>query len=238
MSLAYDYNGTVVSPSEPKKSLRIVKKTVTIDSMDRDVAKFYTNGDFVISLPRVYENVISMRLVGAEFPPMIRNASPGAVIHLYKEGANTRTAIWSSDALVTVDSYQYYFLIDVEGLNKTDETALNANRSTFSDSFFAKIPAVTTAYGSQSFIEYNDHSLQENISTFSPPIGKLDRLHIRTRLHSQQDNSGFIYWTKDGAVASGTNQSGAGFNLTLEISMLDNGFDEFSSFETRIRNRG
>ena len=87
------------------------------------------------------------------------------------------------------------------------------------------------------FIEYNDHSGQENVARYSPAIGKLDRLHIKTRLHSQQGNQGFIYWTTDGAVASGINQKGAEFSLSFEIEYLDNVFDDFSSLETRISER-
>lgn len=238
MSRPFDYNGILVSKSEPKKVLKTVKKTVLIDSIDRDTSKYYTNGDFVIYLPRAYENVVSMRLVAAEFPPTIvtsTGGSPGALIHLYRNGANLSTSRWSSDTTITAASNTYYFVVDIEGLNKTDETTVGAQKSTFTDSFYAKIPAVTTTYGTQSFIEYSDHSNQENIAYFSPAINKIDRLHICTRLHSQQDKSGFIYWTTNGAISSGTNQSGAEFNLTLEIEMLDNSFDDFSSFETHLR---
>jgi hypothetical protein len=90
---------------------------------------------------------------------------------------------------------------------------------------------------SSGFVEYNDHSAQDNIVQFSPAIGKLDRLHIRTRLHTQQGNLGFVYWTTDSTPANGANYVGAEYALTLEIEMLDNGFDSFSSLETRINNR-
>ena len=239
MSDRFDYNGFMVSKSQPKKVLRNVKKTLLIDSADRDTTKYYTNGDFVVYLPRVYENVVSMRLVAAEFPPtVITNASPGALIHPATNGPNVLGSTWSGEKTVNA-SYPntYYFVLDVEGLNKTDETTVDSLKSTFTDSFYAKIPALTTTYGAQAFIEYNDHSGQENIAKFSPAINKLDRLHIRTRLHSQQDRTAFIYWTTDGGVASGTNQKGAEFNLTLEIEMLDNVFDDFSSMETHLRDR-
>ena len=238
MSRTFDYNGFSVSTSQPKKTLKTVKKTLLIDSADRDTTKYYTNGDFVIYLPRVYENVVSMRLVAAEFPPtVITSGSAGSLTHVYTKGLNISTGTWSSDTAIASSNNYYYFVLDVEGLNKTDETTVASLKSTFSDSFYAKIPALTTAYGSQSFIEYNDHSGQENIAKFSPAIGRIDRLRIRTRLHSQQDRSGFIYWTTDGAYASGSNQKGAEFNLTLELEMLDNVFDDFSSLETHLRDR-
>jgi hypothetical protein len=311
MSGPFDYNGFAVSKSEPKKSLRTVKKTLLIDSGDRDTRKYFTNGDFVVYLPRVYENVVSMRLMAAEFPTLNSSAGTGIAIssitagsgtavvvtgatftglymmiagstnaiydgvykvsagsgsssvtilttnkigqagaggvafpvslatggsassftHAYANGQNVSSSKFTDDSIV---ASQYYFIVDIEGLNKTDETTVNAQKSTFSDSFFAKIPATATTYGNVSFIEYNDHSAQENIARYSPAVGKIDRLHITTRLHSQQDRSGFIYWTNTGFTgASGT----ANFNLTLEIEMLENAFDDFSSMETHLRDR-
>ena len=238
MSRPFDYNGFLVSKSHPQRSLKTTKKTLMIDSADRDTIKYYTNGDFVVYLPRVYENVVSVRLVAGEFPPIISVSSgAGALIHTYVKGPNVSGSTWSTDTALASASNYYYFVLDIEGLNKTDETTIGSLKSTFSDSFYAKIPALTTTYGAQSFIEYNDQSAQENISKLSPAISKLDRLRIRTRLHSQQDRSGFIYWTTNGAVPNGTNQQGAGFSLTLEIEMLDNSFDDFSSMETHLRDR-
>jgi hypothetical protein len=289
-----DYNGFQVSRSEPKKVLRTVKKTLVVDSSDRDTTKYYTNGDFVLYLPRVYENVVSIRLVAAEFPPLVvSGSSPGACTHSYVNGPNyskqftvgasgptgptgpytgplggsdingfslldtplgggatnyTTSATGptgaSGQGLLVPAQYKfpYYFLIDLEGLNKVDETTFGGQKSTYADSFFAKIPAVATANQNGSvagtfFIEYNDHSAQENIARYTPAIGKVDRLHVRTRLHYQQDRNGFIYWTTNGSVATSTNVQGADFSLTLEIEMLDNVFDDFSSMETHLRDR-
>ena len=236
MNKVFDYNGTFVSASKPVKQLRTVKKTFMIDSADRDIVKYYTNGDIVIYLPRVYENVVSLRLMAAEFPTIIipTAGGAGAQRHEYKNGQNIASSTWSSSPIAPTDNI-FYFLIDIEGLNKVDECAVAGNRSSFPDSYYAKIPVTLSNNGN--FIEYNDHSGQDNISRYSPAIGKLDRMHIRTRLHSQQGNRGFIYWTTDGAVANGTNQKGAEFSLTFEIEYLDNVFDEFSSLETRIGER-
>jgi len=231
MNKVFDYNGTYVSPSKPVKQLKTVKKTLVIDSSDRDTTKFYTNGDFVVYLPRVYENVVSLRLVAGEFPTIIRvSTNPGARSHSYSGGQNISSSNWSSDSQL-MDS-NYYFLIDLEGLNKTDECAREANRSAYPDGFFAKIPVLING----SFIEYNDSSAQENKAIYKPSIGKLDRLHIRTRLHSQQGNQGFIYWTSDGATAGLGNRT-VNFSLTFEIEMLDNSFDDFSSYETFVSDR-
>ena len=318
MSHAFDYNGVVVAPSAPKKVLRTVKKTIHIDSQDRDVSRYYTNGDWVAYLPRNYQNVTKIHLKSAEFPPIVAyttavvtsalstpfgaSGTPsagfvtftvasttgmvagntvnitgagaltyagtytiysvpssttfvvrstntatvptsgtativnaGAVSHDYARGSNVPVSTnFSSDTPVTTPAY--YFTLELAGLNKTDETVIGGNKSTFTDSFFAKIPTMTQTYGPVSFIEYNESSNHDTTAVFSPPIENLDRLQIQTRLHSQQDNSGFIYWTNDGALATASNRSGtAEYNLTLEIEYLENAFDEFSSFETRIR---
>jgi len=214
MNRVFDYNGTFVSASKPVKTLKTVKKTFLVDSADRDTVKFFKNGEFVVSLPRVYENVIAIRLMAAEFPELT-----SAKLHSYSNGQNIPNASYGSDLSVSADTY--YFLIDIEGLNKTDECAVAANRSTFTDSYFAKIPRLQTTDG---FIEYNDHSGQENLARYAPAIGKLDKMHIRTRLHNQQGNAGFLYWTSE-------------YSLSFEIEYLDNTFDDFSQFETRISTR-
>jgi len=236
MNKVFDYNGTNVSPSKPVKQLKTVKKTLVVDSSDRDTTKFYTNGDFVVYLPRTYENVVSLRLVAGEFPPLvIVSSGAGAQKRLYSTGQNINSGVpWADSKVVGADN-SYYFLIDLEGLNKTDECTVSANRSAYPDGFFAKIPVLING----SFIEYNDSSAQENKATYKPSIGKLDRLHIRTRLHSQQGNQGFIYWTSDGAIPGTTtdNQKKAEFSLTFEIEMLDNSFDDFSSYETFVSDR-
>lgn len=246
MNRVFDYNGVAISKSNPVQKLQTVKKTLLIDSGDRDTVKYYTNGDFVVFLPRVYENVVSLRLMAGEFPPIVNQsnspATASAVTHNYSSSTNySNTYNNSGDATVTSSTFAYYFLIDIEGLNKSDECSVASLKSTFADGFFSKIPALSSSYVGQSFIEYNDHSGQDNISKYTPPIGKLDRLHIRTRLHSQQGNQGFLYWTKDGASATsgggGTNQKGAEFSLTIEIEYLDNVFDNFSGFESRISER-
>ena len=236
MNKTFDYNGVLVAPSKPTKVLRTVKKVLHIDSADRDSMKYYTNGDVVYYLPRVYENVLSIRLRAATFPTI-----SNAVAHTYGpvganiNGPNLPTSQFSGDVNGLTTNY---FLVEIEGLNKSDETTVGAQRSTYPDSFFAKINTTVSQKSSTPtyFINYNDHTEEENIAKYSPPIGKLDRLHVVTRLHSQQGKQGFIYWTDDGADANGSNNrtEASNYSLTFEIEMLDNNFDDFSSFETRV----
>jgi hypothetical protein len=226
MNRAFDHNGVTVSASKPQKELRTVKKTLLIDSADRDVVKYSAGGDFVVYLPRVYKNIVSIRLSAAEFPTIAN-----AWLHAYGTAvADGETAMYGAGAGGVDDiaaSPAQYFLIDIEGLNKMDETRIGADRSSFVDATFAKIPVSTLTDS----IEYNDHSAQDNISRYTPPIENLDRLHIRTRLHSQQGNQGFMYWYDSDNSIYET------FSMTLEIEYMDNVFDSFSSFETRIHNR-
>jgi hypothetical protein len=239
--MQFDYRGTIVNKSTPTPELRTVKKVLHVDSADRDTGIYYTNGEFVVYLPRVYEKVVSLRLMSAEFPTL-----ESALVRSYASGGNAPTATYAADTPIASSGnvMPNYFLVDIDGLNKGDETAIAGNRSQYPDSFFAKIANTVyskntaTAGRATTFIEYNDHSGQENVSHFSPPIGKLDRLRIRTRLHSQQGSQGFIYWTSDQTVATaggaGTNTNVANFCLTFEIEYLDNGFDNFSSLSTRL----
>jgi hypothetical protein len=238
MNRAFDYNGVVVSKSNPVRKLQTLKKTLIIDSADRDTKKYFTNGDFVVYLPRVYENVVSIRLMAAEFPPILASTSPGALTHSYTVGQNVPSGTFSGDSAVSTAGSKnpYYFLVDIEGLNKTDECAVSGQRSTFADGTYAKIPVLI---GTAGFIEYNDHSGQDNIAKYYPPLGKLDRFHIRTRIHSQQGNQGFIYWTDNGsyAASNASNMTVSDYSLTFEIEYLDNVFDDFSGLETRISER-
>lgn len=241
MNKAYDYNGTIVSTSRPVRELHTVKKTLLIDSTDRDVNKYFTNGDVVYYLPRVYENVVCVRLKSATFTPTVHQETSPPVMafmkHSYSDGANIASATWTNDKDGPVSKY---ILLDIEGLNKCDELALESQRSSFVDSYFARIPTdYATTSSDEVMISYNDHTFEENISYYTPPIRKLDRLHIITRLHKQQGgDKGFIYTTTDGASATSENVFGtAEYSLVFELTMLENGFDNFSSFESRISTR-
>lgn len=207
MNRAFDYEGTIVAPSRPDKKLRLVKKRLMLDSGDRDIAKYPRNNDVVFYLPRVYENVVSIRVMAAEIPAGITGLSAPNVT------PPTNIAIQGGVPL--------YILVDIEGLNKSDECAAGAERSGYPDSYFAKIPL--TGGTGQTF--YNDNSEQENIVNYYPPIGRLDRLHVRIRAHLQKASGQSVYWP-----------SGE-YSMSLELTCMENSFDSFSSFETRISKR-
>jgi hypothetical protein len=200
MNKVFDYNGTFVSASKPVKQLRTVRKVLNIDSGDRDLTKYPRNNDIVIYLPRVYENVVSLRLMSAEIP-----SEPTTI---------------SSTRVVGAAATGLYYIIDIEGLNKGDECSEGADRSGYPDGFFAKIPADFDLV-----TYYNDHSSPENVARYTPAIGKLDRLHIRMRTHTQKKTDSTVFF-------------GSQYSLMFEIEYIDNVFDDFSSLETRISERG
>lgn len=118
--MQFERNGTIVRQSQPVRRLKKLTKVLTIDSRDRDPTKYVKvnggasvsdSGDYMVYLPRVYENVTKLRLKSA----IIQEPADG----------------WQISDL--------YVLIDIEGLNKSDETATGANRAGSVDSWFAKI---------------------------------------------------------------------------------------------------
>lgn len=216
--MQYDRNGVLVRTTQPVRQLAKVTKVVTVDSRDRDRTKFVKvnggaavsdPGDYVVYLPRVYENVVSIRL---------------------------RSAIVAAPQ--TTNFASNYLLLSLEGLNKMDETVTGANRAGFVDSAFAKIsnPNITVGTTNNTYtIFYNDKVDEENITRYTPAIGRLDRFHISFYYHPSTV-------TLTGATVDPTTTSanapitfGTSENtLTFEIEYMDNSFTDFSSFETHL----
>ena len=223
--MQFDRNGVLVRQSQPVKELRTVKKTLLIDSRDRDPTKFVKvnggssssdAGDFVVYLPRVYENVVSLRLKSAIIQAPVSPPSPA-------------TANFSDN----------YILLSIEGMDKIDETATGAQRSGLVDNAFARIsnPNFTKAATNTDLtIYYNDKVDEENIVYYTPPIGRLDRMHIQLRYHPNTvvptagTNNPSVSPNYAPIVFGTSNHS-----FTFEIEYLENGFDQFSSFETQMR---
>jgi len=203
MNKTYDYNGVQIAQSKPVQKLRTIKKTIHIDSGDRDSVVYPRNGEFVIYLPRVYENVVSVSISQAEFPAI--------------SGGYTYDAVTKTGTLIS--NPPLYFFMNLNGLNKSDEGAPGADRSAFVDSVFAKFQITSTS----SPILYTENSGSAIVEYYRPPISKLDRLSVRTRLHGQTSNQS-IYWLTN-------------FSFSIELEILENSFDDFSSIETRISDR-
>jgi hypothetical protein len=204
MNKAYDYSGTLVSKSSPETQLTTVKRTVYIDSGDRDTTIYPTNGSYTVYLPRVYDRVVSISVKSAEFP-LITDARQFIA----------STGLTGSALPATT----LYFLLEIEGLNRSDETAVGGNRSAFTDSVFGKFQI----YDPTLPVIYTESSGQQIIQRYLPPLGRIDRLKISTRLHTQPRGD-TIFWPRQ-------------YGLALEIETMENSFDNFSSMETRLGSR-
>lgn len=214
----YDRNGVLVRNTQPVRELRTVKRTILVDSRDRDPTKYVKvnagattsdPGDYVVYFPRPFENVVSVRL-------------KSAIIAAPSSGSFTDN----------------YVLLSIEGLNKIDETAYGANRSGLVDNTFARIgnPNITkgTSNNDQT-IFYNDNVDEENIVRYTPAIGTLDRMHITLKYHAGNASSATALGDVTGRVLNAPITFGTSENsFTFEIETLDNGFTDFSSFETRL----
>ena len=196
----YDYSGVLVSKSSPNANLTTTTRTVYLDSGDRDKTFYPTNGSYTLYLPRVYERVVSIKVKSAEFPAYSDAKTTGPT------GATGGTPASS-----------LYFLLEIQGLNRSDETALNGDRSALTDSVFGKFQLYETTKS----IFYTESSGQHIVQSYLPPVARIDRLKLTTRLHTQGRGEN-IYWPTE-------------YGVTLEIETMENSFDNFSSMETRLR---
>lgn len=102
----------------------------------------------------------------------------------------------------------------------TTFTVLNAASSSTSSGGTAFIPGV---------LYYNNRVYDEQAVEFSPPIGRLQRLHVTLRRHLPI--ASIAAATPLGApIVFGAAQN----SFTFEIEYLDNGFDDYSSMSTRL----
>jgi hypothetical protein len=166
----------------------------------------------------------------AEFPPFYQASAytPDGTTQLYP-GYSTGTTgtLITSGATGTIsiagtssEAYPLYFLLEIDGLNRSDETSVGGNRSALVDSVFAKFQLPEA--GVSNPVIYNENSGQSILQNYLPPVARVDRLKIITRLHTQS-NGQYIFWPN------------RNYGLTLEIETMENSFDNFSSMETRLR---
>jgi hypothetical protein len=258
MNRSYDYNGTVVSKSSPTVALRTVRKTLHINSGDRDASAYPTNGEYTVFLPEAYNNIIAIRVKGAEFPP---------ISDFYAHDGVSGTS-FANDAKVPLTGL-YSIYIDIDGLNNSDETGpctpgsnitgqtclsydpirkkycvvaaagTPQTKNTAVDNTFAKIQL--NEDNTKPTFNTSTSSLQNEVY-FQPSVSKLDRLTIRLRTHTQNDTGisasgitgrpGFIYSSGGKAGASQLE-----YGLSLEIETAENSFDDYSTLETRVHQR-
>jgi hypothetical protein len=210
MNKAFDYNGVQVSHSKPVQKLVKRSRVLHLDSADRDTSAvfFPRNGSFTLYLPRAYERVTSINIKDAEFPSLDR-------VSIWDTVTNTATAPTTG-----TDGVPGYFFMEIKELNMSDETAVGADRSAFTNSVFAKFVSPVHAEP----VIYNESSNAHQTIEFFPALNKLDRFQIKLRSHGMPSTQ-YLYWNN------------LNWSMSIEIETLENAFDEFSSMETRIGDR-
>lgn len=308
------HNGVPYNPSVPKKVWRKVRKTIIVDSRDRQMNPGSHAGAYTVTLPAVYQNVYAVTLKSVEIPISFYTFSAAAnnttINVTYNNGSPTNVTIpdgnYSAAALATalntafntafgannlVASYSAttskmtftgvarfslnltptvptsanggnslttnyttwwglgyflgftgttyssaptgtfvvtgvfavnpfpttYILMDIETLNKVDETSLDDRKSWRVNGAFAKIPMNGNS-GTVIFLLSDTGYNPLNRTVYNPPISKLTNLIIKFRLH-------------DGRIID---FNGVEHSFTLELELLDNNFDEFSSLEFSV----
>ena len=308
------HNGVPYNPSVPKKVWRKVRKTIIVDSRDRQMNPGSHAGAYTVTLPAVYQNVYAVTLKSVEIPISFYTFSAAAnnttINVTYNNGSPTNVTIpdgnYSAAAHATalntafntafgannlVASYSAttskmtftgvarfslnltptvptsanggnslttnyttwwglgyflgftgttyssaptgtfvvtgvfavnpfpttYILMDIETLNKVDETSLDDRKSWRVNGAFAKIPMNGNS-GTVIFLLSDTGYNPLNRTVYNPPISKLTNLIIKFRLH-------------DGRIID---FNGVEHSFTLELELLDNNFDEFSSLEFSV----
>jgi hypothetical protein len=102
--------------------------------------------------------------------------------------------------------------MELDFINKEDETSYDGRLSGRVDGCFAKIPITGNT---NDIIFYRDFYTPVNRSVMSPPLSQLKSLSVKFRFHNGQL----------------INFNNVDHSFTLEFELLENGFDEYSSLE-------
>jgi len=131
----------------------------------------------------------------------------------------TRTAVASGGSYVLTSDFAAnadpttYILMEIANLNKNDESSIDNRRSGTIDGSFAKIPLDGNSGDYVFLTDTGSYPLNRHV--YQPPVAKLNTLQVKFRYH-------------DGRVVD---FNGTEHSFTLELELLDNNFDEFSSVE-------
>jgi hypothetical protein len=105
-----------------------------------------------------------------------------------------------------------YIVMELDFMNKQDETTIDNRLSGRVDGCFAKIPITGN---SGDIIFFREWCCPLNRSIMSPPLAQVRNLNVKFRNH-------------DGRVLEFNNVD---HSYTLEFELLDNNFDEYSSMD-------
>jgi len=212
MNRSFDYNGVQIAPSKPVQKLVRRSRILHVDSGDRDGTFFPRNGNFTVYLPRAYERVIGINIKDAEFPSL-------SSVKVWDVSLNAEGVAPNYFSNAATDPN--YFFLEIHGLNMSDETVPTADRSASTNSVFGKFVGGKNADP----VIYNESSNAHQDIEFYPALTKMDRLQMRLRSHTMNQNY-YMFW-----------DSPSEWSISLEIQTLENSFDEYSTIETRLGNR-
>ena len=128
---------------------------------------------------------------------------------VYSAGPPVAPATLSSSFVVQLDPYNY-IIMELDFMNKQDETPVDGIKSGRIDGCFAKIPM---SGNSGDIIFFRDYCCPSNRSVMSPPLSQLKTINVKLRGH----NGIFIDFNN------------VDHSFTLEMEFLENNFDEYSS---------
>jgi len=136
------HNGIPFQPSTPRKVWRKIRKTIVIDSRDRQFTPQSSPGEYTVTLPAVYQNVYSAVLKSIEIPFSFYTFSACA--------GNTSISVTTggTPAVITIPDGNY----TASGLASVLETQLNAaGLGTFNCSYSSTTGKLTITNDSSAF---------------------------------------------------------------------------------------
>lgn len=169
-----------------------------------------TSGSFILS----FGSQVQSRVVcgtSVPVPPTSRWWGLGYFMGFNKVDTASGSTV-TSDFAVQTTAFSY-LLMELDFINKADETAIDGKMSGRVDGAFAKIPIVPSSSGNIVF--FREWCCPLNKSVMYPPLSQLRNLNIKFRFH-------------DGRLVDFNNADHA---LTLEFELLESNFDEYSSLE-------
>lgn len=137
----------------------------------------------------------------------------GYLLGLQKVNTTSAVSVTGSYP-IQVNPYNY-ILMELDFINKMDESSLENQRGGSTDSVYAKIPLNGNSF---SYVFFSTNSNYDVRSVMTPPLNKLQTIHVKFRHH-------------DGTLVNFNNVD---HSFTLELELLDTNFDEWSSLETSL----
>ena len=137
------HNGIPFQPSTPRKVWRKIRKTIVIDSRDRQFTPQSSPGEYTVTLPAVYQNVYSAVLKSIEVPFSFYTFSACA------GNTSISVSVGATSQTITITDGNY----TASGLASELQTKLNASfgGSSFTCSYSSITGKLTITHSASSF---------------------------------------------------------------------------------------